>query len=388
MKIAIIFTIAVLVTGVSIGSISAQSNYEIPSWVKGIAGFWADGNITDEEFGEGLTFLIDSGIIQIPKIAELENRITELENENTELRDKLSIPSQEEYLDYLESTLTISTDKKDYKEGEMIVISGRVSVIIGTTPITLQMFTDGNLVDIVQVGVSSSGSYSHRIIAEGPLWGKQSDYVVRVSYGVDTVAETNFSYTPNPTASTQDCSGTARCISGTVTKVIDGDTIKVDGQSIRFALASAPELGSYGSGVKETEFIQNICPVGSTALVDEDDKQTQGSYGRIIGVIYCNGLNLNSELLDSGLGYMDFKFCDISEFRNSDWAIKHGCDSKSDVSVGDSSTNNCDSSYPDFCIPPPPPDLDCGDISQKNFTVLQPDPHRFDGDKDGIGCES
>jgi len=88
------------------------------------------------------------------------------------------------------------------------------------------------------------------------------------------------------------------------------------------------------------------------------------------------------------LGYMDFKFCDISEFRNSDWAIKHGCDSKSDVSVGDSSTNNCDSSYPDFCIPPPPPDLDCGDISQKNFTVLQPDPHRFDGDKDGIGCES
>ncbi len=25
---------------------------------------------------------------------------------------------------------------------------------------------------------------------------------------------------------------------------------------------------------------------------------------------------------------------------------------------------------------------------KKRFTVLQPDPHRFDGDKDGIGCES
>ena len=95
-----------------------------------------------------------------------------------------------------------------------------------------------------------------------------------------------------------DCSGTARCITGVVTKVIDGDTIKVDGQSIRFALASAPELGSYGAGVKETEFIQSICPVGSTALVDEDDEQTQGSYGRIVGVVYCNGMNLNSELLD------------------------------------------------------------------------------------------
>jgi len=30
----------------------------------------------------------------------------------------------------------------------------------------------------------------------------------------------------------------------------------------------------------------------------------------------------------------------------------------------------------------------CGDIPYKRFTVLQPDPHRFDGDKDGIGCES
>ena len=49
--------------------------------------------------------------------------------------------------------------------------------------------------------------------------------------------------------------------------------------------------------------------------------------------------------------------------------------------------NNCDPSYPTVCIPPPPPDLDCGDIPHRNFIVLQPDPHRFDGDKDGIGCE-
>jgi micrococcal nuclease len=50
--------------------------------------------------------------------------------------------------------------------------------------------------------------------------------------------------------------------------------------------------------------------------------------------------------------------------------------------------SGCDKSYPDFCIPPPPPDLDCKDISRKNFRVLQPDPHKLDRDKDGIGCES
>jgi micrococcal nuclease len=47
----------------------------------------------------------------------------------------------------------------------------------------------------------------------------------------------------------------------------------------------------------------------------------------------------------------------------------------------------CDPSYPDGCIPPPPPDLDCGDVPYGGFTVYPPDPHRFDGDSDGIGCE-
>jgi micrococcal nuclease len=39
------------------------------------------------------------------------------------------------------------------------------------------------------------------------------------------------------------------------------------------------------------------------------------------------------------------------------------------------------------CIPPPPPDLDCGDISYRGFRVVGSDPHRFDNDGDGIGCE-
>ena len=48
----------------------------------------------------------------------------------------------------------------------------------------------------------------------------------------------------------------------------------------------------------------------------------------------------------------------------------------------------CDPSYPDVCISPPPPNLNCGDISERRFTVLSPDPHGFDRENDGIGCES
>jgi len=121
-----------------------------------------------------------------------------------------------------------------------------------------------------------------------------------------------------------DCSGTARCVIGVVTKIVDGDTIHVDGESVRFALASAPELSGYG-GVESRNFIETICPVGSDVIVDEDDGQVLGSYGRMVGMITCNGVNLNEELLDAGLGFMPDRFCDSSEFRNDSWAIKHGC---------------------------------------------------------------
>ena len=50
-------------------------------------------------------------------------------------------------------------------------------------------------------------------------------------------------------------------------------------------------------------------------------------------------------------------------------------------------TIDCDDSYPDECIESPPPDLNCDDIPEKNFKVTGSDPHGFDADNDGIGCE-
>jgi endonuclease YncB( thermonuclease family) len=56
--------------------------------------------------------------------------------------------------------------------------------------------------------------------------------------------------------------------------------------------------------------------------------------------------------------------------------------------IGISAGQGCDKSYPTLCIPIGSPDLDCGDITARRFPVLPPDQHRFDGDHDGIGCES
>jgi len=48
---------------------------------------------------------------------------------------------------------------------------------------------------------------------------------------------------------------------------------------------------------------------------------------------------------------------------------------------------DCDPAYPDVCIAPGPPALDCADIPYARFRVLWPDPHHLDADGNGIGCE-
>ncbi|MCH7877077.1 MAG: PEFG-CTERM sorting domain-containing protein [Thaumarchaeota archaeon] len=92
--------------------------------------------------------------------------------------------------------INVQTNNSNYNEGDIIVVSGNVTTIIGDTPVTLQLFIEGSLVDIAQITVAQDGSYSHTIIAEGQLWKKIGDYLIRVSYGEGNIAETEFSFTP------------------------------------------------------------------------------------------------------------------------------------------------------------------------------------------------
>jgi hypothetical protein len=59
-----------------------------------------------------------------------------------------------------------------------------------------------------------------------------------------------------------------------------------------------------------------------------------------------------------------------------------------DNKVPEEEETTCDSSYPNICIPSPPPILSCDDIEASNFEVQPPDLHHFDADNDGVGCET
>ena len=97
---------------------------------------------------------------------------------------------------FAESLISVKTDSNSYKEGETIVISGKVSTIITGTPVTIQIFSQGNLVDIAQITVAEDGGYSHTVIAEGPLWSKAGEYTVKTTFGKENIAETQFNFSP------------------------------------------------------------------------------------------------------------------------------------------------------------------------------------------------
>jgi hypothetical protein len=72
---------------------------------------------------------------------------------------------------------------------------------------------------------------------------------------------------------------------------------------------------------------------------------------------------------------------------NDTAVVEEDDDIGADEDDDDGGDTSCHPSYPDTCIPPPPPNLNCDDVEETNFEVVGSDPHGFDGDNDGVGCE-
>jgi endonuclease YncB( thermonuclease family) len=85
--------------------------------------------------------------------------------------------------------------------------------------------------------------------------------------------------------------------------VIDGDTLDINDMRIRLSLVDTSERGD--PDFKEVTQIIVKLYLGESAEVDIDDGQRRGSFGREIGVVYCDGKNLNEQLMDNNLGIID-----------------------------------------------------------------------------------
>ncbi len=192
-----------------------------------------------------------------------------------------------------------------------------------------------------------------------------------------------------------------------VTRVIDGDTIDVSisGQTftVRYIGIDTPEtvhpsqpVGCYGPEASR----KNGDLVGGKVVVLEKDVSEVDKYGRLLRYVWVGDVMVNAELVRLGYAQVSTYPPDVSyqdlflrlqrEAREAGRGLWGNCgqtQTAPPVEPTAKPQSNCHPSYPTVCIPPPPPDLDCKDVSYRRFRVLQPDPHRFDGDRDGVGCE-
>jgi micrococcal nuclease len=106
---------------------------------------------------------------------------------------------------------------------------------------------------------------------------------------------------------------------GTVNYVVDGDTLDINDNRIRLSLVNTPERGQEGY-MEAKKLVQNLC-LNKKGEVDIDDGQRRGDrYGREVGVVYCDGINLNKVLIENNLAVIYSEYCEISEFSNEEWA--------------------------------------------------------------------
>ena len=207
----------------------------------------------------------------------------------------------------------------------------------------------------------------------------------------------------------------------TVTRVVDGDTLRArvagKSESVRLLGIDAPEVGAGGAAGATAE-IRALTSRPTVVLVGDRSQAKRDRYGRLLAYVTLpGGSDLGERLVAGGHAavyvYGGKPFARAAGYRAAEamakthqrgqWGLCGGGTptppptapvappptvAPPTTTATPTTATSCDPSYPDFCIPPPPPDLDCRDISRKSFRVLQPDPHRFDGNKDGVGCEN
>lgn len=193
-----------------------------------------------------------------------------------------------------------------------------------------------------------------------------------------------------------------------VRSVTDGDTLVVtDGRRVRLAQVDAPET-SQCFGAQATDALRRLAGGQAVTLRRPSNGPETDRYGRTLAEVYIGGRSINEALVSEGAAEWFEQFAgedaDLAgrlrsaeeDARRAGRGLWSACGGTgpaptappATVAQGSSSAS-CHPAYPDDCIPPPPPDLDCGDIRRKvRVDHAHGDPHRLDADGDGWGCES
>ncbi len=196
-----------------------------------------------------------------------------------------------------------------------------------------------------------------------------------------------------------------------VTRVVDGDTIEVDldGASyrVRYILVDTPE--TYGGvepfGPEASEANRRLVE-GKTVWLEKDVSETD-RYGRLLRYVYVDDLLVNEELLRLGVAQVatyppDIKYVDrflqVQRQAQAGGVGLWGSEPVIEVPTPAVRAPVPLEASAGYSGPyePDGPDRDCGDFAthaeaQAFFYAAggpARDPHKLDGDSDGVACES
>jgi micrococcal nuclease len=208
-----------------------------------------------------------------------------------------------------------------------------------------------------------------------------------------------------------------------VASVYDGDTLTLtNGRRVRLLQVDTPELGSGEcySRAARTALLALVPPRTRVTLQADPRLDRVDRYGRLLRYVVRGRTNVNVELVRRGAAAPYFYRGERGRYAaallraaNQARAAKRGlwkaCPSTRlaptrAVETGRGGpapkpkptpapvpvSGTCDPNYAGGCVPPAPPDLDCADIRALGIApvrVVGADPHRLDGDGDGLGCE-
>ena len=216
-----------------------------------------------------------------------------------------------------------------------------------------------------------------------------------------------------------------------VDRHIDGDTLALRGVAVGPVLSSTssitvrlleidtpetkqPDTSVQCYGPEASARLAALAPVGSPVYVVADRERTD-QYGRDLLYLWdAQGRSINLSLVNGGFAkavlyapndrYIAVLRAAEAEAKTARRGLWGACAAPAAAPAPAAAVasrapapvvpapaavkGNCDPAYPSVCIPPPLPDLDCGEVPHRRFAVRAPDPHGFDGNSDGVGCES
>ncbi len=202
----------------------------------------------------------------------------------------------------------------------------------------------------------------------------------------------------------------------TVVRIVDGDTIVVrmggKDRRLRYIGVDTPETTDPRQPVewmgREASAANRALVAGRQVILEKDVSETD-RFGRLLRYVWVRNAGrwtlVSLELVHRGYAQVatyppDVKYealylvaqAEARRARRGLWAppastLRSTPRRTATPAPWRSVGRACDPSYPGVCIPPPPPDLDCPEVSYRRFAVTGSDPHRFDADSDGIGCE-